>query len=236
MKFVQAIIMCLAIQSYAQVSQPNLPVNLVVDFGYLFPTNNPETLNTRFWGSTVFNIYLSYDMRLGDSRFFFVPGIGLSHERYRFDEGNSLYSQAAGGVAEDVIIGAADTLYGFRGGAIFNNKLFINYLELPLEMQWHLNKENPERGLRIALGGKIGLRVKSQVAFKFNQNDQDKRYAFNEDFNLNLIRYGGFSRIGVGPWNMFFYYNFSPLWISGNAPDGAQNMSQFTIGTSLSLF
>ncbi len=216
--------------SFAQVAQPNLPVNFVIDFGYLTPTGNTGDLEGQFWGSTVTNLYFTYDYQLGDSRFYLVPGAGIAHERYRFQNNNTIADAETG-----TIIGPADSLYGITP-FINNNKLFVNFADVPFEIQWRMNKERPENGLRIAIGGKVGYRIRSQVKFSFLEEDVSKTYTFNEGFDLNQLRYGAYARIGFGGWNIFYYQTLSPLWQDLDAPAGAAGMYQFTIGTSISLF
>ncbi len=58
----------------------------------------------------------------------------------------------------------------------------------------------------------------------------------NKDpLNINRFRYGAYGRIGIGTFNLFFYYGFSELFESGKGPEGTK-ATTITIGVSITGF
>jgi hypothetical protein len=67
-----------------KTSRPDIPGTFNVEFGFNRDVSGPNDFSLYFWGSRTANIYYQYDIRILKSSFSFVPGIGLSLERYKF--------------------------------------------------------------------------------------------------------------------------------------------------------
>ena len=65
-------------------ARPDIPGTFVLDFGFNRDVSGPPDFSLYFWGSRTANLYYQYDLRLFNSSFSIVPGIGFSFERYKF--------------------------------------------------------------------------------------------------------------------------------------------------------
>ncbi len=65
--------------------RPDIPGTFALEFGFNFDLGAPEQFSLAFWGSRTFNLYYQYELRILKSKFSFVPGIGLSLERFGFN-------------------------------------------------------------------------------------------------------------------------------------------------------
>jgi hypothetical protein len=63
--------------------RPDIPGTFLIDLGFNRLTDKPNELKYGFWGSRTMNVYYQYDMRIGNSKFSFHPGIGLGMERFK---------------------------------------------------------------------------------------------------------------------------------------------------------
>ncbi|MFW5762089.1 MAG: outer membrane beta-barrel protein, partial [Cyclobacteriaceae bacterium] len=128
----------------AQAQRPNVPGDLVVDFGLSLLSNAPENMDLRAFGSRGVNVYYLYHIGLGEeSNFSINPGIGLGMENYNFKNSVTLdYTSADGNEIVDINDYFDEvTLEDLR-----KTKLSVNYIDIPLEFRFHANKENHDRG------------------------------------------------------------------------------------------
>jgi hypothetical protein len=127
---------------------------------------------------------------------------------------------------------------------IKKSHLITNYIEIPLELRYSTNPDDPARSFKISVGGRIGYMYDSFSKIKYKEDGEVKKIKNKEDFNLNKIRYGLSARIGVGNISLFGYYNLSPLFEEGkglsdiiSTENSVKNdFSTLTIGISLASF
>src|SRR4051794_6740012 len=105
-------------------------------------------------GSRTLNVYYQYDMRILKSKFSFHPGIGFGFDRYRFK--NNYVLQQDNNNTNTMIepgrfqVGAATNL------SIKRSRLITNYLDVPLELRFSTNPDDPGRSFKISIGGRVG--------------------------------------------------------------------------------
>lgn len=208
----------------ATAARPDFPGTLKLDIGFNFLSGAPESMELNWWGSKSVDIYYMYDIPIANSRFTFNPGIGLGLEKYRFENAVTLAATPEGTVVNPI-----------EGVEVQKSKLAANYLDIPLEVKFHFSKNNPERGLKLAVGGKIGVLYGSHMKVKFDEGGETKKLKQKESFGLNPIRYGATARLGLGSFNLFYYHGFSELFESGEAPEGAA-ITPYKFGLSITLF
>jgi hypothetical protein len=215
-------------------SRPDVPGTFVVEIGFNNAQNKPNNFAIGFWGSRTVNLYWQYDMRILKSRFSFVPGIGLSLERIKFNDDRTFG-----------YVGAGDSLKmltGKEAGYPVNLKkssLVTNYLEIPLEIKYSTKPDDPSRSFKISVGGRIGVMYDSFSKIKYVDDGENKKVKSHEQFNLNRIRYGVYTKIGVGNISLFGYYNLTNLFKDGEGPisnGDRKDFSTFTMGISLASF
>jgi len=205
-------------------AQPELPGDLMIDFGFNFLYDAPPEMDETFFGSRTFGIYYSQRVQLNDY-FTINPGIGFTAEKIRFGEPLNFQENDEGLIV-------FDTLRDF--GSIRNNKLAVNYLEIPLEFRYYPLRTIGGEGLFIGVGGIFGLRVESHTKIKYTLNQEDRAQKLRAKFGLENLRYGIQARIGLRGIHVFGKYYFSDLF--GTSPIEGSNPRFWTLGINVSGF
>lgn len=206
--------------------RPNIPGTFQIDFGYNLPTEKGN-FNTSPLRSTTVNFYYYHDMRIGKSKFSFHPGVGFGLDRYGFNNSRTLQYAASSDNVEMV----ASTLTGLK-----KSKLITNYIDIPVELRYSTNPEDPNRSFKVSLGVKVGILYDAFTKQKYKQDSENKKLINNQNYNLNTFRYGALLRVGAGNISAFGYYNLSPLFKSGKGPSLDEDINNITVGISLSAF
>jgi hypothetical protein len=216
-----------------KTTRPDIPGTFTLELGVNSASGAPNRFDLGFWGSRSLNVYYQYDIRILKSKFSFVPGIGFSLERFKFKNGYSL------GYSGDSLAMLSPTQRNAEYPGIKKSMLVTNYIEVPLEICFRSNPEDPARSFKASVGGRIGYMLDSFNKIKYRENGETKKIKDKQDFQLNKIRYGIYGKIGVGNFSVFTYYNLSPLFESGKGPVEKKVKTEFstmTIGISLSSF
>jgi hypothetical protein len=219
--------------------RPDIPGTFALEFGFNQDLSGPDQFSLGFFGSRTVNLYYQYDFRILNSSFSFVPGIGLSLERFKFTNDNTLGYNGTD-LQSIVMVPPADA--GFPN--IRKSQLITNYVDVPVEIRYSTKPDDPARSFKISVGGRIGYMYDSFTKIKYKEDSEVKKLKDKQDFNLNKFRYGLTARIGVGNFSLFGYYNLSPLFEEGKglsdilSPDTSvkNDFSTLTIGISLASF
>ncbi len=215
-------------------ARPDLPGTFTLEFGLNRGLDAPDNFDLGLFGSRTINLYYQYEFRILHSRFSFVPGIGLSLERYKFRNNNILTYPSENRDSVVLLTVAEHQLSTLR-----KSQLITNYVEVPLELRYTLNPDDPARSFKISVGGRIGYMYDAFTKIKYKADGEAKQIKDKQNFNLNRLRYGVSAKIGFGNFALFGYYNLSTLFEEGK---GFHNMGQpvdfntFTAGISLSSF
>jgi hypothetical protein len=210
---------------------PDIPGVFTLELGLNRLQDGPSDIKSGFWGSRTLNIYYQYEIRILKSKFFLVPGVGFSLERYKFKDGNILAYNAG------VLAMYKPEDLGLSG--VKKSQLITNYFEVPVEICFRTRPDDPARSFKISVGGRIGYLFDSFTKVKYKEDGEVKKYKDKQDFQLTKIRYGLSGRIGVGNVSLFGYYNLTPLFESGEGPvlnGKTTEFSTITIGLSLASF
>jgi hypothetical protein len=215
-------------------ARPDIPGAFVVEFGFNQDVGGPNAFSLNFWGSRTANVYYQYEFRILKSGFSFVPGIGLSMERFKFGNDYMVgYSSNTSG--ELIMIPPANA----EVPDIQKSMLVTNYIDVPMEIRFTLNPDDPSRSLKTAVGVRIGYLYDSFNKVKYKENTETKKWKDKQDFNLTKFRYGLTGRIGFGSFSIFGYYNLTPLFEENKGlkeNNTYNNFPTYTIGISLSSF
>lgn len=206
-------------------ASPDFPGSLVLEFGFNFLNDYPDEMELGFFGSKAFNVYYMYEFRIGNSPISFNPGFGLGLEKYSFDN-NITLNMAEGGTE---IVELSDTW------DVKKTKLAANYFDIPLELRFHLNKDNFRKSFKIGIGGKAGILFASHTKVKYEENGDNKILKAKESFDLSRFRYGVQGRIGIGGFSLFYYQELSELFKDGKGPE-ATAATPFKIGLAFHAF
>lgn len=222
-------------KSYRSHARPDIPGNFVVELGFNRPFDRAVNFNVGFWGSRTLNIYYQYPIRILKSNFSFVPGVGFGLERYKFT--NNYFLDNSNGTAS--MLPAANFPLG-NVGSLKKSQLITDYFDVPVEFRFSTQPEDPSKGFKVSVGGRVGYLFDSFTKIKYSEDGETKKLKDHETFNLNKFRYGLSAKIGIGNFAIFGYYNLSTLFKDGQDPGSGNNatthMKNFTIGISLSSF
>lgn len=197
--------------------QPNIRGSLLVSLGVnTFTGTVPAAFQINPWRSKSVNIYYLYSIPLGNSRFSFNPGFGLGLEKYQFSEGTipsyRSASQVPGFDSQSPILIMAPVMEEIGTPTYSKNRLAANYFDVPLEFSFASNKSNPKGGLKLALGGKVGILFDAHTKLKYEANGESQKEKHQRQWGLNQFRYSTHFRVGFGGFNAYIEYQLSPMF------------------------
>lgn len=216
-------------------ARPDLPGVFTLEVGVNRPLSGPDNMDIGLWGSRTINIYYQYEFRIMKSKMSFIPGIGLSLERFKFTNGAVVnYTDNTRDTITMIPIGEQQ----FRG--IRKSQLITNYVEVPLELRYTSNPDDPARSLKFSVGARVGYMYDAFTKVKYRDDGETRQFKDKQNFNLNRFRYGVFTKIGVGNFGLFGYYNLSTMFKEGEGfydnNRKAIDFNTFTVGLTLSSF
>lgn len=213
------------------IARPDIPGTFVLELGLNAAPNAPSRFDKGFWGSRTLNVYYQYDIRILKSGFSFVPGIGFSFERFKFVNG---YTLKYGGDSLALVSPEKSGYPGMR-----KSQLITNFIELPLEICYRSNPDDPGRSFKASVGYRIGYLYDAFTKLKYKEDHEVKQLKDKQFFELSRFRHGIYGKVGVGNFSLFTYYNLNNLFEEGKGPvqNGVpSDFNTMTIGISLSSF
>ncbi|MEX2594707.1 MAG: porin family protein [Anditalea sp.] len=215
--------------------RPDVKGDLFLDFGFNVLDNRTEEMNTRLFSSRVANVYYQYPIEIGNKTgITFNPGIGLGMDKLAFKRDSTLVNNPDLGPNSSELKGIS-ALYG-DDVEINVNTTAINYIDIPLEFRYHLDKNDYNKGFRFAIGGKIGFLYNAHTKVEFTDtNGLTQKIKIRQDYGLNPIRYGVYTRIGLPGFNLWSYYGLNKVFKEGQGSYGTE-ANQFNFGISVALF
>ena len=216
-------------QTAKKVARPDIPGSFVFDFGFNRGRLAPLNFTQGFWGSRTVNLYYQYPLRIARTKFSFVPGIGLSMERFKLINNYTLNS------FKDPEGTFSLALANIAYPGTYKSMIVTNYLELPVGFRFDSHPEDIARSVSIALGGRVGVLYDGFTKVKYSQDGETKTIKDKQNHGLNPFRYGVYGRLGIGGFNIFTFYNISPLFEKAKGP-ASTLMTTFTVGISINGF
>jgi hypothetical protein len=213
-----------------KAARPNIPGSFMIDLGVNRALNKPANFKYGFWGSRTLNLYYQYPIRIGRSKFSFNPGIGASMERWKFTNNYVITDTTENSIDEFLLLPGSSFYKGLK-----KSMLVANYVEIPLEFRFDTAPEDIARSFNVAIGGRIGYLFESKMKVKYKEDGETKILKDKQNLGLTQIRYGVYSRIGVGAFNIFGFYNLTPLFEKDKGPDKT-TMNSYTVGISINGF
>jgi Outer membrane protein beta-barrel domain len=233
-KFVVAIVGVFIFGFTSMAQRPDLPGHLIFDLGLNSWSKTPVGADMNLWKSKDLNITYLFDLPLGDGGFTFTPGVGISLEKFAFDNNTTLTSTITNSGARTIDVAQLETIY-INAKSFERSKLATNYIDVPLEFRWYARGTNYGQGFRAAIGGKVGMLYSSYTKVKMEDEARDpKMVKDRQDYGVNQFRYGILARIGWGGIGMFSYFELSNKF--DNPPPGGENTKTISFGISLTGF
>ncbi len=117
------------------------------------------------------------------------------------------------------------------------NKLSTVYVDVPFELRFRTRPIVKKRNFKFVVGFKVGYNFQRYLKYQGDNfinytNDSDIKYKTYKVNNILHYRYGVFTRIGYGKFNLTAYYALVELFNKQKAPE----IIPYSIGLSISLF
>lgn len=221
--------LALAQEKVQKVARPDIPGSFLVDIGVNRGVSSAEDFKQAFWGSRTLNLYYQYPLRFGRSKFSFNPGVGVSLERFKLKNNYSL--NPVPDTEGTYALYNSDTVFS----GVKKSMIVANYFEIPLEFRFDSKPEDVATSFNFAVGARAGILFDGLTKLKYKEDGETKILKNKQNHGLNPFRYGVYTRLGVGGFNLFFMYNLSPLFEKDKGPDKT-TMSTFTTGISINGF
>jgi hypothetical protein len=185
--------------------------HLLIQFGYHGWAKTPDSINTTGFSNS-FNIYFLFDFPFKSSPKLSVGiGAGVGTDNMYFERTTIDLKPI------DQVRFYTDSIIDYK-----KYKLATGYFEIPLELRYSSNPVNMNRGLKVALGAKVGIsydgHIKANVdrdvnglgGYKTKEKDRT---------HFNTPRIAGTFRIGWGNASAFATYTFNEFFKTNRGPD-----------------
>lgn len=192
--------------------------NAMIQLGYETWTNVPDSIRITGIGRA-FNAYITYDFPIQKSNFSFAAGVGIASSNIFFDNHEIVLTDSGS-------IRFIDETRNFK-----KYKLAITYIEAPFELRYFSDKINRNKGIKAAIGLKVGslltVHTKSKESvFSKNVIEKEKSKRFFENY-----RYALTGRIGYGNFSIYGNYTLSNVF---KLSQGPENVKPIQIGICIS--
>ena len=216
----------------AQVDILTPYTTLVVDWGVTLLQNAPSNMDLILWRSRVLSGSFYYNIPIGTSHFMTSFGVGMSNADYLF-KSDSILDRRDAQNRKTGIKPAKNVIAGNTKTKIQKTIFSINHADFIGEFSFNLNKEEPQEGFFVAVGGYIGFQFSPTTSIYYKEDDQNKVRITKESFNTRKYRYGTIARIGWNRFGAFYKHTLSGLF-DENGPS-QDTILPFSIGISINL-
>jgi hypothetical protein len=151
--------------------------------------------------------FFEQNINLVNNKLGLVTGLGLRWNNYRFSNNVVLNPDSA------QIFGYNDFDRDWR-----KSKLVVNYLTLPLFLEYQTNRFSKSNSFHIAAGAVLGWRYATHTKMLYFENGRQKPKQRNS-FHLEPFRYDATVRIGWGIINLYATYSLNTLFKEGRGPE-----------------
>lgn len=216
--------------------RPNIPSDLNFEFGFNQLTNRPSTIGIDFIGSRTFNVSYQVPIYLmgKNSGFTLNPGFGIGSDKLEFRSDENLFINTDLGRESSELMDVTD-VYGETIN-IKTNNFAANYFEVPLDLRYHLNKNNYSKSFRFSIGGKVGFLYNAHTKVKYESAAFDKRKVKDsQNYGLEKIRYAISVKAGSPGFYVWGNFYLNDVWQAGRGPYGTE-ASQINFGIAVSVF
>lgn len=216
--------------------RPNIPADLVVEFGFNVLNNRPEDMSTGFFGSRTLNIYYQYPISVfgANSGFTLDPGFGIGTDKLAFNDEMNLFNDPSKGPESSDFLELID-VFG-DDISVDKNVFSLNYFEVPLDLTYHVNRNNYTKGFRVSVGGKVGFLYNAHSKIKYTDEDGlTRKIKDSQNYGLEKLRYGLTLKAGSPGFYAWSYFGLNRLFQEGQGP-AANQSQQISFGIAVNLF
>ena len=216
--------------------RPNIPNDLSIEFGFNQLTNRPADIALNFFGSRSFNVFYQKPFKIfgEQSGFVLSPGIGIATNKFAFKDDQNLFRSSTLG-AESSVLKKVSSVYG-ANIEVKTNNLAANYVEVPVDLQYNVNKKDYSKSFRVSLGARVGMLYQSHTKIGYDSPASGAvKIKQSENYGLEKIRYGLHLKAGSPGFNVWTTYYLSPMWQAKRGPFNNE-ANQVSFGIALGLF
>jgi hypothetical protein len=164
--------------------------------------------------------FLEQNVNLIKNHLGLVTGLGLNWVNYRFDN-NIRLSNTDGYTSakpENIV-----------GTSYKKSKLVVNYLVLPVFLEYQTNSKANLRSFHLAGGMEFGLKIGSHTKIVYNDG-KDRKEKERDGYNLNPFKADATVRVGWGKLNLYGTYAMTELFKAEKGPQ----LYPYSVGISFS--
>ncbi len=216
--------------------RPNIPSDLKFEFGFSQLNNRPADLGMRFFPSRSFNVYYQYPISiLGEGSGMTLDlGFGIGTDKYAFDEDQTLFNNPDLGPESSELLEISE-VYG-DDIRVDKNVVSANYFDVPIDLTYHLNKNNYSQGFRVSLGAKIGYLYNAHTKIKFEDADGlSRKIKDSQNYGFEKLRYGISLKAGSPGFYVWSYFGLNNVFQEGQGPF-ATEANQINFGIAVNVF
>ena len=172
-----------------------------------------------------------------ESAFSFNYGVGMRFDKYSFKKDITLVEDlyttdpVTNGETYDPSVSLQyDTIHDIQ-----STKLAVNYAYIPLELRYHINKDDFENSIKIIAGVKLGYFINAQTKMTYSIEDDKYKSKLRGSYQLNKIMYAPYVRLAYKGFQVFYSRDLNTLFSEDRGPNGMQSKTQ-QLGISIDLF
>lgn len=202
--------------------------HFMVQLGFNSMQGAPDSIKDHIKGlQRSANVYLMFDKPFkGNPRLSAAIGAGIGTNNYYFKRMIVDISSTA----QVLPFRDVDSAQNFK-----KYKIHTTFLEVPLELRYTADPENPGKTMKAAIGVKVGTLLNAHSKGKILRDANDRvinNYTVKETTKtfFNSTRITGTARVGYGHFTLFGAYSFTGIFKDGVAPE----MKTLQIGLTIS--
>jgi hypothetical protein len=196
--------------------------------GYLTPDNDfnlkPEDNYLDLRMEKSINVKLNFfeqNFTLVRDHLGLVTGLGWEFNNYRFKDNVVLLENSDGVLYQDI-----DNI---QNRDYSKSKLVVNYLNVPLMLEFQTNKFSKPNSFHISAGMMFGLKVGSHTKMVYDSGNKQKERNFA---SLSPFKYDATVRLGWGVINLYADYSLGTMFKKDKGPE----LYPFALGITVGNF
>lgn len=179
-----------------------------------------EFLDLRMEKSINFKLnFYEQNFNLIANKLGFTTGLGFEWVNYRFDN-NVVLKKEGNDIVNHLVLDPPNYT---------KSKLVVNYLNLPLMLEYQTNRHSKANSFHIGVGLQTGLRIGAHTKRVYQDDGRKKKDKDPGDFHINPFKYDAMVRIGWGKLNLHANYALNTLFKNNRGPE----LYPFEIGITL---